>query len=207
MSPTAAIPEGVLRDIGPDEKQISEAGSIAAQLGAHNRGQELIQAMARAHPKEVQRAQSRPVDLFRSAYLVRSEIEERVLNAWGDKLRVLGFDVRGDTSRPEEMDVIVLFEANGRTARGVLRYSECERSIAAYEAALTGERFDPYVVKEDRTEHAKQVARARGDARRDRKPATPKPQAEAPTEAKPEPKADKADGATGNDGAKTEPVE
>ena len=169
MSPGLAISDpSALRDVGPDEKDLNAAGDLVSKLGAHNRGQALITAVAKAHPREVRAAQARPVDHFRSAMLYREEVGELAHKAWGDNIAILGFDVRGDSARPEAMQVVVLFELkeSGRTGRGVLPYAELEQSNAAYDKAVQGEAFDPYVIREDRIEHSKQVAQARAEGRR-----------------------------------------
>lgn len=169
MSPGLAISDpAALRDVGPDEKDLNAAGDLVAKLGAHNRGQALITAVAKAHPREVRAAQARPVDPFRSALLSRDEVTALAHKAWGENITVLGFDVRGDSARPEGMQVVVLFELkeSGRTGRGVLPYAELETSNAAYDAAVQGETFDPYVIREDRIEYSKQVAKARAEGRR-----------------------------------------
>lgn len=171
---TASDPDA-LRNVGPQD--VDSAGELVARVGAHNRGQELIQAVAAAKPAAVRAAQSRPDDQFRTPFLDLEAVAKATKKAWGKDVEKLeGARVVGKGADPDSMQVVVLFlTPSGRTARGVLPYKDFQESEDRFADALDSGSFDPFVTTEDRAELTKQVAKARAAAKKSTQKKSQKP--------------------------------
>lgn len=123
----------ILRDVGPAD--VDSAGDMVAKVGVHNQAKRLIAAVRDNYPREMVAALSRPEDQGRTKKLVEDEVEELVGEAgWDDLEEIEGARVHG-TGKAAVVGIVFRTES-GRSARGVIPYSEFERSVAAYDAAI-----------------------------------------------------------------------
>jgi hypothetical protein len=126
----------VLRDVGPTE--VDSGGELTKKVGVHNQASRLIRSVANSKPAAVVAAQSRPEDVFRTAFVDEDEALELTQDAFGDEVEIASVEsarVRGRGSAEEKLQVVVLFtlKDSGRTARGVLRYKNFSKSQKAFE--------------------------------------------------------------------------
>lgn len=125
--------DAVLREVGP--KDVDSAGDMVSRVGVHNQAKRLIKAVRDNYPREMVAALSRPEDPGRSKLLDFDEVERLVEDTgWDDVTEVEGARVYG---KGKHAVVGVVFRTeSGRSARGVIPYSEFEDSISTYESAL-----------------------------------------------------------------------
>jgi hypothetical protein len=159
----------VLRDVGPTE--VDSGGELTKKVGVHNQASRLIRSVANSKPAAVVAAQSRPEDVFRTAFVDEDEALELTQDAFGDEVEIASVEsarVRGRGSAEEKLQVVVLFtlKDSGRTARGVLRYKNFSKSQKAFDDAIQSGAFNPYVSDEDPKELREELAKARKEVRR-----------------------------------------
>jgi len=156
----------VLRSVGPEE--VTSAGELAGKLGSHNKGEQLIRAVAKQKPREVVRELNRREDPFRTLFLQEDEVREAADAAFEDHFELIYARVRGRDAPPEKMSVAVLLrdKETGRTARGIIPYKDLKASVEAYERAADRGSFNPFADEEDREEYRKALSKARTEARR-----------------------------------------
>jgi hypothetical protein len=123
-------------EVGPED--VNAAGELVRRVGVHNQAKELIRSVAANFPPELVAAGSRRILGARSRTLDIGEVEAAAEKAFGeDYVRLEGAKVRGTEERPDKIIVNCVFRTeSGRSARGILPYSEMTASQAAYEDAV-----------------------------------------------------------------------
>lgn len=137
--------------VAPEDVNADEAGELVKNLGVHNQAKGLLQAVAKQMPKDLRVAMGREEHRQRSKYLDADEVNQRGLEAVGEKgdrsalVRVLGARVRSAKGNAFDGMVIVLYETpSGRTARCAILYNEntFPKSVAAFDRATREGKID-----------------------------------------------------------------